>query len=330
MRRRGCNPSFETCHLIRFPAWEAVTVAKSTPPKHRRQRRKGCADAAFVELSGRKRYLGIYGSPGSKERYSRLLAEWAAHGRQLPVSPDEITVVELAARFWRHAQTFYRKPDGTPTSTLHNYKAALRLARRLYGSSRVQDFTPRALKTVREEMVRSGWCRGTVNQVVNLLRGVFRWGVSEGLVPVEVHAALTTVASLRSGRTEAKDHEPVAPVPEVDVEAVKPHVSRQVRALIDLQLWTGTRPGELVLMRAIDLNTEGEVWAYQVTDHKNSHHGHRRTIYLGPRAQQVLSPFMTGRAIDAHLFDPREAEGERRADTATYRRPGKKPPHAGR
>lgn len=120
-----------------------------------------------------------------------------ANGRQRPVNPHEITIVELAARFWQHAETYYRKPNGTPTSTFHNYQATLRPLKRLYGPSRDADFSPRSLKAIRQELIAAGWTRGVVNQAVNLVRGVFRWGVVEGLIPVATHTALTAVQPLR-------------------------------------------------------------------------------------------------------------------------------------
>jgi hypothetical protein len=156
-------------------------------PSYRHHKSSG---QGFVELNGHRHYLGKYELPESKERYHRLLAEWLANGRRLPVDPDDLTVIELIDRFWQHAKTYYRKPDGTHTSSLDSYRLALRPLKRLYALSNVVDFGPRALKTVRQEMLNADWSRGTINQAVNLVRAVFRWGVAEELVRPEVHTAL--------------------------------------------------------------------------------------------------------------------------------------------
>jgi hypothetical protein len=37
-----------------------------------------------------------------------------------------IAVVELVAGFLEHAETFYRRPDGTPTGEAANYRDAVR------------------------------------------------------------------------------------------------------------------------------------------------------------------------------------------------------------
>lgn len=99
------------------------------------------------------------------------------------------------------------------------------------------------------------------------------------------------------------------------IDAVRPLVNRQIGALMDLQQLTGARPGELLGLRACDLETggQGSVWMFRLRDHKNAHRQIERAIYFGPKAQQVLRPFLLNRPLDAFLFSPREAEAERRA-----------------
>ena len=86
-------------------------------PKYRRQRRRGSPDRAFVEIDGNRRYLGDFDSPESREAYRRLIVEWATGGAYTAVPQDEITVIELADRFWQHAQRYYRNADGSLTTT---------------------------------------------------------------------------------------------------------------------------------------------------------------------------------------------------------------------
>ena len=284
---------------------------KPRTPKYRRQKARPY-DRAFVELAGRRIYLGRYGTSESRQRYDQILHEWLGNGRQLRVDNDEITVVELAAAFMRHAMAYFRKPDGTPTSSLHNFRSALRPLKRLYGPTRACEFGPRGLRAVREEMIGSGWSRENVNRMVGKVRSVFKWGVSQELVPASIHSALTTLAPLRRGRTDARETESIRPVPEAHIRAIRCHVSRQARAMITLQRLIGMRPGEVVRMRACDLDipSSGQVWTYRLSDHKTAHHGHKRLVYLGPRAQRVIRQFLS-RKLTACLFSPAEAEAER-------------------
>src|SRR5262249_12347377 len=71
-----------------------------------------------------------------------------------------------------------------------------------------------------------------------------------------------------------------------------------------LQLLTGMRAGEVLVMRAIDLNMSGLIWIYRPAAHKNRHRGLDRVILLGPKAQEVIRPFLCP-DVEAYLFSPR-------------------------
>jgi integrase len=104
----------------------------------------------------------------------------------------------------------------------------------------------------------------------------------------------------------------VQPVPEAHVEAIRPHVARQVWAMIDLQRLSAMRPGEVTAMRTADLEMSGPVWTYVPRRHKTAHRGRDRTIFLGPRAQAVLRPWLRAEPSE-FLFSPKEAMAEFRA-----------------
>ena len=282
------------------------------PPRTPSFRHHKASGQGFVELDRRQIYLGRYDRPETRERYHRLIAEWESNGRRLCVDASDVTVVEVMAAFVEHAEQYYRAPDGRQSSEPDNYRQALRPVERLYAGVPAVGFGPKALRAIQQEMVKIGWCRKNINQQINRVRSVFRWAASQEMIPASICEALRTVSPLKRGRTDARESVPVKPVPDEHVEAVRSRVSRQVRALIDLQLLTGSRPGELVRMRPLDLDTGGNVWTFSPADHKCAHHGHTRTIYLGPKAQQTVKPFLAGRPVDSPLFSPSEAEIERR------------------
>jgi integrase len=192
------------------------------------------------------------------------------------------------------------------------YQYSLKPLREMYGMTPADQFSPVALKAVRQRMVETGWSRGVVNARVARTKRAFRWCVSEGLVPVAVLQALETVDGLARGRTPARETEPIKPVPSAFVDAIRPHVRRQVWAMVDLQRLTGMRPGEVILMRACDLDTSGEVWMYRPQRHKLSYRGSDRTVALGPRAQHIVREFLRPQT-EAFLFSPADAERERLA-----------------
>lgn len=133
-----------------------------------------------------------------------------------------------------------------------------------------------------------------------------------------VHHGLRAILGLRRGRTDVRESKRVRPGPDAFVDAVWPFVSPQVWAMIQQQTLTGMRPGEVVIMRTADIDTTGAVWIYTPGRHKTEHHERSRTIYLGPRAQDLLRPWLrTG--LSEFLFSPREAMATHFADRRAAR-----------
>lgn len=77
--------------------------------------------------------------------------------------------MELSSDYWKFAKTRYVKPDGTPTM-LHRVKAALRPINRLYGTTTAAQFGPKALRAVRDTLIRQGLARRTVNDYIGVIR----------------------------------------------------------------------------------------------------------------------------------------------------------------
>lgn len=290
-------------------------------PKYRCYKPK---NLGLVVIDGTQHYLGPYGSPESVAEYNRLVQEWLARGPCLPASAgtagESPSVNELILDFFsRHAEVHYRHADGTPTGELANFRDSFRPLKVLYGRTPACDFSPLKLKAVREAMIEAGLARTTINQRVGRIVHLFKWGVENELVPPGVHHGLRAVSGLKAGRSRARETSPIRPVPEELVEAIRPHVSRQVWAMIELQRVSGARPGEIVIMRACDIDRSGDVWTYTPRRHKTQHHGRERTILLGPRAQEVLQPWLRTEAT-AYLFSPKEAMAEFRAEQRRRRK----------
>jgi integrase len=277
--------------------------------------RHSATGQARVRINGRDFYLGPYGSAEAEEKYRRLIAEWLSTDRTPapPTAPPQhsLTINELVLAYWRHAEVWYRK-GGKPTPELTVLKTPLKYLRRLYGSTPAAEFGPLKLKAVRDEFVRLDHCRYTINKNVGRIRRMFAWAVENELVPPSVDHGLRAVSGLRRGRTSARETAPVRPVDESAVNAILPHVSRQVRDMIRLQLLAGCRPGEIVALRPCDIK-HGDVWEYLPASHKTEHHGRERRIFFGPRAQAILAAYLDNRPAEARCFSPAEAEADRLA-----------------
>ena len=64
-------------------------------------------------------------------------------------------------------------------------------------------------------------------------------------------------------------------------------------------------------MRGCDLDTSGRIWEYRPASHKTEHHGIDRVIFIGPKAQAIIKPFL-GTKLESFLFSPRQAIEEKR------------------
>ena len=261
---------------------------------------------ARVRIDGKDVYLGRYGSRESRDRYDDLIAEWFAKNGD--VSGHTMTVADLALLFMQHAESYYVK-GGKPTCEVNNIRIALRPLIRLYDNCRVREFSPLKLKDVRQAMIDAGNVRTSINRMVGRIKRMFRWAVENEYVGVNVFSTLATVAGLRAGRSDAVESDPVKPVPVAFVDAIEPHVTRQIWGMIQVQHFTGMRPGEITAIRGCDLNVSGDVWEFVPEFHKTEHHGKDRMIFLGPKAQTVLRSFLKT-DLQAYLFSPVDARRE--------------------
>jgi integrase len=311
-----------------------MVASKVRIPSYRHYKPK---NLAVVRLDGQDRYLGRYGSAESRERYDRLIAEWLLAKRDraasspsgvhpLPAGPAT-AVNELLLAFLRHATQRYVK-NGRPTSEIRSFRTALKPVRELYGREPVTSFGPLALVACRQKLVDAGYCRKRINGHVSRVRLVFKWGVAREMVPESVWRALCAVEGLRRG--EAPDRPPIRPVFEVHIKAIEKHVTPQIWAMIQLQLWTGCRPGEACDVRGMDVTKRDDVWEYRPASHKTEHHEKERVIFLGPQAQAVIRPWLKTDST-AYLFSPREARAWFHEQRAKHRKtPGPKRPRSRR
>jgi integrase len=275
-----------------------------------------------VTLAGRDHYLGRFGTPASHAEYARLVGEFLANGRRPPDESEpgstDLSVNEMLLGYLEHVDRYYRK-HSRPTTEPRHIRLAVRPLRRLYGTTAAIAVGPRALKAVRAEMVASGLRRTEVNKRVGRVVRAFRWAAEEELVPASVYQSLKAARGLSRGWCDARESEPVTPVPDEAVDAIRPFVARQVWAMVELQRLTGMRPGEVTAMRTVDVDRMAPTWVYTPASHKTEHHGRRRCIPLGPRAREVLRPWLRGDP-NAYLFSPREAVEERRAEMRRLRK----------
>lgn len=263
-------------------------------PKYRHHKATG---QAVVTLDGKECYLGKYGTSNSHKRYTNKIAEWQ---HSLTQAPSLVTVAQLSMLFMAWAEGHYIK-HGEPTSEVSLIRYSLKRLNRVASEKQATEITPRIVKQIRDSMIQDGLARSTINGTISRIRRAVKWGVAEELVPESVLVSLQALSDLKKGRTAAKEPEPVKPVPIAHVNALEGHVKPQVWAMIQLQLLTGMRPGEVRIIRACDIEMSGDVWLYTPKRHKTEHHNQSRIVAIGPKGQGVIQEWLTT-SITAYVF----------------------------
>jgi hypothetical protein len=294
-------------------------MAKQRDPKYRLHRQSGQAVVTLRDpATGLRRdvLLGEHDTPASHAEYARVVQEWKDAGRVLDATPkpDALTppdkrVARLLLDYIAAEQKRYGvQPEDPQPSNIVSIKVALRRCRRVAGGMDARAFGPRALTEVRDAMAAEGLARQHINRQVRQIVRAFSWGVSQERIPAEKVDAMKHLRPLQKGEQGTADKPRIKPVPVAHVEAVVGHLTPQVAAMVMLMRHTGMRPNEVVQMRVTDIDMSGKTWTYTPRKHKTQHHDIERYIPLGPKAQQIVAPFLVRRKLTAALFSPAEAE----------------------
>jgi integrase len=265
---------------------------------------------AYVNLGGKVIYLGPHDTDESRERYNRVKAEWLVNRHSEKFQPKHSngpTMASLGDAYLDHAEVYY-----AGSTEYANLKLALLPVSELFALMPAKDFGILQYRACRDWWLRDPKrSRQYVNKQMKRLLRILKWSVGEGLIPPSIHQACQCVAPLKAGRTEAKESEPVKPVPEADVTATISKCTTVVADMIRFQQLVGCRPGELVTITPAMVNRSSEVWTITLAKHKTAYRGKQRTIYVGPKAQKILTKYLL-RSEDAACFSPVESEKERR------------------
>ena len=158
-----------------------MPALKTALPRYQKHRASG---QAVVSLYGRDFYLGPHRTEASRAEYDRLIGEWIAAGRPArpPAQHSDLTIVEASVKYRKHAREYYRK-NGRPTATVNGVHRATELLCGRYGRTVAVDFGPLAFQAFQSDLIARGLARRTVNQFASTVRRMFRWAVTQELVP---------------------------------------------------------------------------------------------------------------------------------------------------
>ena len=282
-------------------------------PSYRRHKASG---KAVVTLAGKDHYLGEFGSPESKKLYKRLLGEYlAADGSLRGKSLERINISELFAQFLRFAKSHY---GSKYNSRFWHYCRLAKRVRRIYGATLADEFGSLQFKAIRHELIFEGLSRGYINETMGRLVRVFRWAAGEELVTPTVGHVLRDIEPLKRGRSKARETARILPVDDDVVEKTIGHLPLVVADMVRFQRLVGCRPGEVCAITPSLVDRSNDVWEVKPEEHKTAWREQTRTIYVGPKAQVILAPYLL-RGPDKFCFSPKDSERKRREKASQER-----------
>ena len=304
--------------------------ARSTPPRRRRRNgdvpqlktRKTASGTTVTYAYFNRQQLGFGPAGADAQRaYEEHLARWLANGRSLPdddrnadaQETSSMTVADIVARYLEHAEREYGARE------LKQFAQAFRTMLALFRGLPAAKFTAGRLAELQHHLATTEFeqprknrdprryrlSRATVSTRIGYIRRCWRWAETEELVPEGRWNSLRSVASLRPGRTPAKEPKPIGAVEWAQIEPVLAKLSPTLADVIRVLWHTGARPAEILSMTARQLDRTGKLWLYRPTQHKGRWRGRERVIPLSEAAQAILAPRLQLNP-DRAVFSPRD------------------------
>jgi integrase len=304
---------------------ESEMASDPTPLRKKRHHGEPCWFTQWYD-DGKKRRDKWFGKVSEvSEREARAqfniwCGKWRSEDRVKNPKATQFTYTctDLATDYLAHARRTFIK-HGKMTSHVWEVAYAMQAIMDTFGKLPASDVEAPDLAALRDAMIygRAGDDAAarsvrTVNGRLTAIKQAYAWARQKGLVTREALTDVMVVQPLVVGRCEATGPGEIAPVSADVVAATKAKCASPVAAMIELSWLTGMRPGEVILMRPVDIEVTEDVWLYYPSVHKMEHKDKQRIVALGPKAQDILRGFID-RPADAYLFSPAEAQAERSA-----------------
>ena len=327
-------------HIVKNKVDDVLGLfSEGTAPMQKEQSEpKLCNDRgrAYSWHKGKRHYFGKWGTREAKSAYKRFCAKLvlgepvvppannkdSPHVQSSGYSPPKnadggMPVVVLADEFLKYHTPRLHKTD------LWHFKRVIGFLVEVHGGLSVDDFSPKKLRNVRDQIIRYGKIsRKKINQYTTMLVRIFAWGVEEEWVDEKVAGALKFVKHLPEGEPGTFDHPEREDVPFIVIEATLKWCCPTIAAMIQTQYLLGLRPDELCRMTVGSINRTKapDLWYYDLDYHKTRKHIGKKEIPLSKAVQALIAPFLIGKEHNQAVFSPIQAQAERNAEKRANRK----------
>jgi len=237
------------------------------------------------------------------------------------------TISELLQRYRAYAKRITKKVNNNGEHPDFVFIDRVKQFLLPYKDWPIGDFGPDELFAVQQALQDCQYTQGKkpkrytrrgINDTINWLRRIWKWGMGRSLVTAEQLQSLEEVRSLRIGTTEAPDNPKRNRVTEEECEKVLKHLGSVVSDMLKLIWHTGMRPNEVCSMRPCDiLRDNDQCWLYipgsdqsPVGKHKTMRFNRVRVIPLAGECQDILCKRIHDFDSKDYIFSPAETMHE--------------------
>ena len=262
----------------------------------------------------RQIYLGPIGSTESNIAYSEWIQEFLREtaGTRTVVQNSPNQIGELVGRWLEYCERTYRRRDGRPTGELGICSRAAELLGPLADVS-IREMTRAHLLSIRDELIAQGQARQTIKHYISRIIRCFKYGALNEWVPEDLAIRLAQLPALRAdqGRRSAV----VRGIPWKHCVAIYRHLQNPWKSIFAWHLLTGQRVETALSVSRQTLDMTRTPWIYSPLQHKGLAKGFDLHIMVGPKARNVLAPYL--QAVSRGLLFP----GRHAIPGTTYRGP---------
>lgn len=257
-------------------------------------RKHSTSDNALVRWEDKVYYLGVFGSVEAEENYRLLCANITLHGVAIVEREVLLSIKKLATEFLNNLSKNFSPTSQEPIPIRRSILQMVEFQ----GEADATKYSPARLIELRQHWIERGLSVSTINKYHNYILQMFQWASIMDRLNATIWHGLKAVPKLKPLRSPAKDPKKVEPVDRKHVDAIQPFVSVTVWNIIQMQLFTGMRSGEVLSMTLRQINNN----VYFPQQHKNKWRGHTRAVYLGPKARALLDGLTSGLDPDQKIF----------------------------
>lgn len=271
----------------------------------------------YVRLHGKNVYLGT-DKTRALIRYEKLMSDRLAADAKLRSGHTSATVEWVSLRYIHSiAPYLHERTVQESRTTLLDFAATVPV-------SLASDLTPKILADYRDTMAARHLSRTTISKRLGYIKRAVKYAAEQSIIPAHIYTDMLSVSNLRAFRSPAKEPRKRPPVSLADVEAALAVTTPTVRDLLTVQLLSGARPGEILIMRPCDIDMSHDVWIYRPGLHDDGHRHKSCERYLGKRCQEILSRRIREFRLSDQdfLFSPAQSarESGHHSDKRRYRK----------